>query len=117
MRIQQFLEHHGITRNPFTDEDAQTDLVFKEHCITSTYHPAWDKVLGDPAEPATSVVFGEKGSGKTAMRLQIAEHLERFSKDHPDKRLFVIEYDDFNPLLDRFTQKLRGRRRRPDRAL
>ncbi len=70
MKIQTFLEHHGIARNPFADEDAQTDPVFKDHCIASTFHPTWGKVYGDPAEPATAIVFGEKGSGKTAMRLQ-----------------------------------------------
>ena len=75
MKIQPFLEHHGIVANPFADEDAQTDLVFKGYCITQTYHPFWDKIYGNPAEPATAIVFGEKGSGKTALRLQIARHL------------------------------------------
>ncbi len=117
MRIQQFLKHHGIARNPFAEEDAQSDPVFKEHCIHDTYHPAWDKVFGDPSEPSTSVVFGEKGAGKTALRLQIAEHLEEFSRTHPVRRPFVIHYDDFNPFLDRFVNHLPARRRRIDRAL
>ncbi len=117
MQIQQFLEHHGIARNPFAEEDAQSDPVFKEHCIHSTHHPAWDKIFGDPREPATSVVFGEKGAGKTALRLQIAEHLAEFSRAHAGKRPFVIHYDDFNPFLDRFVSRLPARRRRIDRAL
>ena len=119
MKIQQFLEHHEIARNPFAEEDAQTDPVFKEHCISSTYHPAWDKVYGDPREPATSVVFGEKGSGKTAMRLQIARHLDEYNAQNKDQRLYVIEYDDFNPFLDRFRETIsrRRRRRRADKVL
>jgi hypothetical protein len=52
MRTQQFLEHHGIGANPFAEEDAQTDPVFKDYCISSTRHPTWDKVYGDPAEPS-----------------------------------------------------------------
>jgi len=112
MRIQQFLEHHGIGTNPFADEDAQTDLVFKGHCINNTYHPTWDKIYGDPREPATSVVFGEKGSGKTAIRLQIARHLDDYNAENPDGQIFVIQYDDFNPFLDRFRDTLFGRRRR-----
>lgn len=48
MRIEQLLQHHGIAKNPFAEEDAQTDPVFKDHCIVSTYHPTWDKVYGDP---------------------------------------------------------------------
>jgi hypothetical protein len=117
MRIQQFLEHHGVVRNPFAEEDAQSDPVFKEHCIHSTHHPAWDKIYGDPREPATSVVLGEKGAGKTALRLQIAEHLTGYSRAHAGKRPFVIHYDDFNPFLDRFVSRLPARRRRIDRAL
>ncbi len=117
MRTQQFLEHHGIACNPFAEEDAQTDPVFKEHCIDSTYHPTWDKIYGNPAEPATSIVFGEKGAGKTAMRLQIVRHLAAYNQAHPQHRVFVIEYDDFNPFLDRFRDRLSSRRQRSDRAL
>ena len=117
MNIQQFLDHHGIARNPFAEEDAQTDPVFKDHCIASTYHPTWDKVYGDPHEPSTSVVFGEKGSGKTAMRLQIARHLEEYNGQNPTKRLFIIHYDDFNPFLDRFADRMSQRRRRADKVL
>lgn len=117
MRIQQLLEHHGIASNPFSDEDAQTDLVFKGYCITHTYHPAWDKIYGNPAEPATAIVFGEKGSGKTALRLQIVRHLADYNADHPGSRALVVEYADFNPYLDRFRERFRGRRRKIERVL
>lgn len=117
MKIQQFLEHHGIACNPFADEDAQTDLVFKGHCIRGTFHPAWDKIFGDPHEPATSVVLGEKGSGKTALGLQVIRHLGDFNREHPGEQIFVVLYDDFNPYLDRFRDRFRGRNRRIDRAL
>jgi hypothetical protein len=117
MKIQQFLEHHGLVSNPFADEDAQTDLVFKGSCIRSVFHPAWDKIYGDPTEPATSVVFGEKGSGKTAMRLQVVRRLADYNAEHPDRQVFVVQYDDFNPFIDRFREGFRGRRRRIDRAL
>lgn len=117
MKVQQFLEHHGIARNPFAEEDAQTDPVFKEACIDTTYHPAWDKVFGDPREPATSLVFGQKGAGKTAMRLQIARHVAAFNQENPGQRLYLVHYDDFNPFLDRFRERLPKRKRRPDRVL
>jgi hypothetical protein len=117
MKVQQFLDHHGIARNPFAEEDAQTDPVFKEFCIESTFHPTWDKVYGDPSEPATSIIFGEKGSGKTAMRLQLARHFAQHNDRHPGRRIFVVHYDDFNPFLDRFRDRLANRNRRPDRVL
>jgi hypothetical protein len=112
MKIHDLLAHHGIAHNPFADEDAQTDPVFRNRCRTEAFHPNWDKVFGDPSSPATSVVFGEKGAGKTAIRLQIAAQLADHNRACPDQRLFVIEYDDFNPFLDRFADRLRGRKRR-----
>ena len=110
MNIQQFFEHHNVARNPYSEEDAQTDPVFKEHCIASAYHPTWDKIYGDPSDPSTSIVFGEKGAGKTAMRLQVARHLEQYNAENPDDQLYVIHYDDFNPFLDRFRDRFRRRR-------
>jgi hypothetical protein len=117
MRLPQLLEHYGVTRNPFSEEDAQTDHVFKDHCIASTYHPSWDKVFGDPGDPATSVVFGEKGAGKTAIRLQIAKHLRQYNQDNPRRRALVIHYDDFNTFLGNFSNRLGRRGKRPDKVL
>jgi hypothetical protein len=117
MKTHEFLEHHGIGANPFAEEDAQTDPVFKDFCIASTHHPTWDKIYGNPAEPATSIVFGEKGSGKTALRLQIARHLAQYNDEHPGARVYVIEYDDFNPFLDRFRDRFGARHRSANRVL
>jgi hypothetical protein len=117
MKTEQFFEHHGIRSNPFAEEDAQTDPVFKEFCIDSTRHPTWDKIYGEPADPATSIVFGEKGAGKTALRLQIVRHLSEYNRKNPTKRAYVIEYDDFNPFLDRFRDRFGTRHRRADKVL
>jgi hypothetical protein len=117
MKIQQFLDYHGVATNPFADEDAQTDLVFKGSCIRTVFHPAWDKIYGDPSEPATSVVFGEKGSGKTALRLQMVRRLTDYNAEHPEHQVFVVQYDDFNPFLDRFRERCSRWRRRMDRVL
>lgn len=112
MRTEQFLAHHGVTRNPFAEEDAQTDQVFKSRCV-EVHHPAWDKVYGNPGDPATSLVFGEKGAGKTAMRLQIAEAVDRHNAAaEPGDKVWIVEYDDFNPLLDRFADRLSARKGR-----
>ncbi|RIK82745.1 MAG: hypothetical protein DCC67_06815 [Planctomycetota bacterium] len=118
MKLHDFLAHHGIAANPFADEDAQTDPVFQGRCRESTFHPQWDKIYGDPSSPATSIVFGEKGAGKTALRLQMAGQIERHNERSAGSRLFVIEYDDFNPFLDRFADRLSGRKRRnPQKVL
>lgn len=112
MKLSDLLSHHGIVRNPFADEDAQTDPVFQGRCRESTFHPQWDKIYGDPLSPATSIVFGEKGAGKTALRLQMASSIEHHNERTKDGRLYVIEYDDFNPFLDRFADRLSSRKRR-----
>lgn len=117
MKLHDFLAHHGISTNPFAEEDAQTDQVFKAHCIHDTHHASWDKIYGDPSEPATAIVFGEKGAGKTALRLQITGQLEEHNRAHPSERVFVVEYDDFNPFLDRFRTRLGRRGQSVERAL
>lgn len=118
MTEQEFLEHHHLTRNPFADEDAQTDAVFKDFCIESIFHPAWSKAYGDPAEPATAIVLGPKGSGKTAMRMQIAKHLQQFNLNNPERRVFFIQYDDFNAYLGPLQQSLPARiRESPEKVL
>src|SRR3954462_12048475 len=93
MKIEQFLGHYGIVSNPFSEEDAQTDAVFKRGCLWEIHHPAWDKYFGSPSDPSTALVFGEKGSGKTALRIQSAAELKKYNDEHPDERIFVIEYD------------------------
>jgi len=117
MKLHDFLSYHKIDRNPFAEEDAQTDRVFKEHCISSTYHPAWDKVYGDPANPSTAIVFGEKGAGKTALRLQVEQHIEEYNREHPEEGCFVVSYDDFNPILDHFRERIGWRSKRPEKLL
>ena len=117
MKVQQFLEHHGIKENPFGQEDAQSDHVFKEFCLNGTHHPVWDKIFSNPTNPSTSVVFGEKGAGKTAIRMQMIEQLQKHNSSHPENRVLVIEYDDFNPFLDCFRERYSGRNRRPERLL
>ena len=99
MKVSAFLDHHGIAGNPFAEEDAQNDAVFKRTCLETTFHPSWDKIYGDPADPSTSIVFGEKGSGKTALKLQMVRQFERHNAAHPESAVFVVLYDDFNPFL------------------
>ena len=117
MKTSQFLEHYGVGINPFSQEDAQADHIFQQHCAETIYHPAWDKVLGDCGNPSTAVVFGEKGAGKTALRIQLLNAIRGWNTNNPDERVFVISYDDLNPFLDAFRDRLRGRKRQPDQSL
>ncbi len=108
MKLEQFFRHHGIVGNPFSEEDAQTDTVFKRRCLATIHHPAWNKFFGSPADPSTALVFGEKGSGKTALRLQANSEMDTYNQTNPGERVFVISYDDFNPYLDNCRAALRA---------
>src|ERR1700761_7631498 len=108
MKLEQFFKHHGIVGNPFSEEDAQTDTVFKRRCLATIHHPAWNKFFGSPSDPSTALVFGEKGSGKTALRLQAQSEFDGYNQTNAGERVFVISYDDFNPYLDNFRTALRA---------
>lgn len=117
MKISDFFAHHGINRNPFAEEDAQSDIVFQSGCINTARHPGWDKIFGDPDLPSTSVVFGEKGSGKTALRIQMTRALDQYNQAHPQGKVFIIQYNDFNPFLDGFQERFSGMWKKPESFL
>ena len=112
MNIQRFLQHHGLEENPFNAEEARLDPVLErlEAGGHGLEHPEFSKILGRLDQPATAVVFGEKGSGKTAIRLDIEKRIAEHNQKSPDKKVLVVAYDDLNPVLDRLqrAKKLDG---------
>jgi hypothetical protein len=115
MNIETFLREHGLAANPFAAEEARHDQVFDRLIDSPTRHPDFAKILGRIDAPSTAVVFGEKGSGKTAIRLTIARLVREHNREHPDRRTLLAAYDDLNPVLDRILHHLgRGRARRDD---
>lgn len=124
MNLSQFFEHWAIVENPFRGEEARTDAIFARMGIASlpgpeesppgrvrlvrpatpATHAEFEKILGEPDRPSTSIVFGEKGSGKTAIRLQIADRIARHNEDNPDRRVLLIPYDDLNTHLDHYVR-------------
>lgn len=110
MNLSHFFEHWSILENPFKGEEARDDAVFARLGLSGRADPApgrpaathsdFEKVLGSLDHPSTAVVFGEKGSGKTAIRMQIADHIRRFNLDNPRRGVWIIGYDDLNAILD-----------------
>ena len=126
MNLTQFLAHWKIVENPFRGEEARQDPVFLRLEAASqsgaagnakaadlpaapapgvTAHSDFEKIAGDFAQPSTAMVFGEKGSGKTAIRLQLADRLAAYNAQHPTERCLWISYDDLNPILARFCDR------------
>lgn len=124
MNLSQFFEHWAIVENPFRGEEARTDSIFTRMGIavrhdpegdgpgrvrlvrppTPSTHAEFEKILGELDRPSTSIVFGEKGSGKTAIRLQIADRIARHNEENPDRRVLLVPYDDLNTHLDHYAR-------------
>ncbi len=107
MNVQSFLAHHQLGENPFTAEEARLDPVFAKLGDANPQHPDFGKILGRIDNPATAVVFGEKGSGKTAIRIDIEEQVAKHNEQHPDRKVLTVAYDDLNPVLDQLQRAKR----------
>lgn len=128
MNLAQFFEHWAIVENPFRGEEARTDAIFARIGIAGAdadreggpgkvrlvrpnmpaTHSEFDKIVGEFDHPSTSIVFGEKGSGKTAIRLQIADRIARYNDSNPGRRVLLIPYDDLNAALDCYVRSTGG---------
>ncbi|QQE11619.1 MnhB domain-containing protein [Planctomycetota bacterium] len=100
MDINSFFAHYNISENPFAAEEAGLDPVFSRLLGHSPMHPDFQKILGPLDKPSTAIVFGEKGSGKTAIRLQLEKYIEKHNTEKPSERILTVTYDDLNPMLD-----------------
>ncbi|MFI4916815.1 MAG: hypothetical protein ACIAS6_09965 [Phycisphaerales bacterium JB060] len=128
MNLGQFFEHWSIAENPFRGEEARHDAVFARLSrepadaaspaekvraegemaaapMGDARHSDFEKIVGDLSSPSTSIVFGEKGSGKTALRLQIEGRVHKHNRAHPDRRVFMVAHDDLNAVIDRFHER------------
>jgi len=99
MNIARFFEHWSIAEDPFRAEEARQDAVF-QRLGEPVAHPDFEKIAGDLDNPSTSIVFGEKGSGKTAIRLQIERRAAQRNVATPERRVLLTPCDDLNPMLD-----------------
>lgn len=123
MTLQEFLQHWNLVENPFQGEEARTDRVFgrmngqggKALSVpvnlggNAAYHADFDRVMGDLRAPSSAVVFGEKGSGKTAMRLQIAARIREHNAENPDAKILLIAHDELNTMLVRIHERYNGK--------
>ena len=114
MNADTFFQHHGIIENPFAAEEARLDPIFDRLTGGATDHPDFPKIMGRVDVPATSVVFGEKGSGKTAIRLMLGRKINEHNAGVGHKPVLVVAYDDLNPVLDKL---LAARRQKAEAVL
>ncbi len=106
MDIQRFFDHWQLEENPFQAEEARNDTVYARTMEATVTHPDFQKIFGQPPTPSTSIVFGEKGSGKTAMRLMMERRLAAYNATHDEDRVWMVRYDDLNPFLDQLSHTI-----------
>jgi predicted small integral membrane protein len=131
MTVSDFLQHWQLTENPFRGEEARSDAVFARMSTPAArpvqvasgltpglqlsqgdsgcYHSEFDKIVGDLRRPSSAVVFGEKGSGKTAIRLQLSRKVHEHNVANPGAKLLLVPYDDLNPMLDTLLERVGGK--------
>ncbi|MEM6553375.1 MAG: hypothetical protein AAF750_14760 [Planctomycetota bacterium] len=114
MQVDTFFKHYSVTANPFAAEEARLDPIFSQLLAGGATHPDYPKIAGQVDQPSTAVVFGEKGSGKTAMRLLMGQQIAEHNQQNPDRKVLIVAYDDLNPVLDRL---LRVRKQNTDAML
>lgn len=108
MFMQKWREYWGLEEDPFNCEDADKDLILCS-LDSSAVHWSFDRLYGNPRVAAPAIVFGEKGSGKSALRLMIKRRVEEFNRQNPDGKVFLFEYIDFNPYLSQFRRAIVAR--------
>lgn len=116
MNTSTFFEHWRIAENPFRGEEARSDAVFARLASApaqvasgQSVHSDFEKIVGELGRPSSSIVFGEKGSGKTAIRMQLADRVARHNEKNPSQRVFLVAYDDLNATLDRLHTRSGGK--------
>jgi len=108
MDLQKFFDHWKLNEHPFQAEEALNDAVYNRMLNEAITHPEFTKIYGDPGSPGTAIVFGEKGSGKTAIRLMVQRKLEDFNKSLNAGRAWIVSYQELNPMLDRISRHLKS---------
>lgn len=106
MDLKRYFDHWKLAEHPFQAEEARNDAVYNRMLEEAIAHPDFTKIYGDPANPSTTIVFGEKGSGKTAIRLMIQEMLRHYNRERESGKVWVVCYDDLNPMLDRLSRAI-----------
>jgi len=102
-RLRKWLEANNFTDDPFSsweaerethafgdDEEPMLPFVFVDR-------PYLTEMLGDPSRPQAAVLMAGLGCGKTAACAMVAYLCRRGDLA---SRVLVVEYQDFDPLLD-----------------
>ncbi len=103
MFIETWRKHWGLKQDPFSCEDADKDPILSR-MDRGAVHSDFERLFGDPESPSPGIVFGEKGSGKSGLRLMMRRKLEELSES--SKRVLCTDYVEFDSYLERFRRSV-----------
>lgn len=86
--------HWALDEDPFVQEDADKDTVLAR-VPKEAVHSSFDRLYGSTEAPGPGIVFGEKGSGKSSLRLAMKRRL----REDKDAAAFFVEYIEFDSFL------------------
>lgn len=91
--MDRWLAFAGFSANPFAVHEAGRETLLAQYFVPSL---CFDDIVGDPASPGSTVVFADRGCGKTTQRVMI-QHLCR-TRRLGRGRALAIPYTDFEPI-------------------
>ncbi len=91
----EWLRSLGFKGNPFAEREAEREKTLSEYFIAG---PHYSDMLGDLHDPRTSILFADRGCGKTAYRLMIAEECRPAQMK---STVLAASYTDFDRVIDR----------------
>ncbi len=96
----EWLRSNGFQEDPFDPEAvrAEADRLLRVGAFISFDY--YDSVKGRPDTPGPRFIFGKRGGGKTAFRIQISRDFDD-TLQNDEERILSIEYTDFDPVLER----------------
>ena len=93
----QWLSKVGLSGNPFSRRSADGDVNLPQYF--HLFIPYFDELLGITGDsPRTAIVFGERGSGKSALLRMMVHHSLRLPGKWP---VLAIPYTDFALLVEK----------------
>lgn len=85
----------GLKQAPFAHEDADRDPLL-DRVDAWAVHRSYERLLGFDGRPTSAVIFGERGSGKSALRRSVARGLATGGYS------LAVEVTDVDPWLEVF---------------
>ena len=105
--VDAWLESFGFTKNPFETTEAGSEAYYAMEFLHETFvkPQGFDSILGDPTHPKSTIVFANRGKGKTSARLMTAHFCregifsEKLRKSGKEKlRVLPIQHTRFEHL-------------------